>query len=256
MRASWPSKWSKLDVADEAAVSAFAGDLAGRIDGLDALVNAAGVQTYGTIETTPPADWQKSMAVNLTACYLTSHFLYPLMKRRGEGAIVHIASVQGHANQNNVLAYATAKGAVHTLTRAMAVDCARDGIRVNSVSPRFRPHSTARILRPLADAGRAARSRRLWRASDAPIRSAASARWRRSLGSSPISSVRNRASAPVPTSSSTAASRRSSASDRRRASHARVVRPAAALRRHPVDVLVGVLDVAGLAVDAVAALIW
>ena len=125
----------KLDVTDEAAISAFAADLGQRIDGLDALVNAAGVQTYGTIETTTPADWQRTIAVNLTACYLISHHLYPLMKKRGEGAIVHIASVQGHANQKNVLAYATAKGAVHTLTRAMAVDCARDGIRVNSVSP-------------------------------------------------------------------------------------------------------------------------
>jgi NAD(P)-dependent dehydrogenase (short-subunit alcohol dehydrogenase family) len=125
----------KLDVTDEAAIAAFATALAERIDGLDALVNAAGVQTYGTIQTTTPADWQKTIAINLTACYLTAHFLYPLMKTRGEGAIVHVASVQGHANQNNVLAYATAKGAVHALTRAMAVDCARDGIRVNSVSP-------------------------------------------------------------------------------------------------------------------------
>ena len=125
----------KLDVSDGDAVAAFAADLAGRIDGLEALVNAAGIQTYGTIETTTPGDWQKVIAVNLTSCYLMSHFLYPLMKKRGAGSIVHIASVQGHANQKNVLGYATAKGAIHTLTRAMAVDCARDGIRVNSVSP-------------------------------------------------------------------------------------------------------------------------
>ena len=45
------------------------------------------------------------------------------------------ASVQGHANQNAVLAYATTKGAIHALTRAMAVDCAKDGVRVNSISP-------------------------------------------------------------------------------------------------------------------------
>ena len=43
--------------------------------------------------------------------------------------------MQGHANQNNVLAYATTKGAIHALTRAMSVDCAKDGIRVNSISP-------------------------------------------------------------------------------------------------------------------------
>jgi NAD(P)-dependent dehydrogenase (short-subunit alcohol dehydrogenase family) len=57
------------------------------------------------------------------------------MKGRPGASIIHIASVQGHANQRNVLAYATSKGGVHALTRAMAVDCARDGVRVNSISP-------------------------------------------------------------------------------------------------------------------------
>lgn len=75
------------------------------------------------------------MAVNLRACHLTVHHAYPHLKRRGGGAVVHVASVQGHANQRGVLAYATAKGALHALTRAMAVDCAADNIRVNSVSP-------------------------------------------------------------------------------------------------------------------------
>ena len=57
------------------------------------------------------------------------------MKGRGGGAIVHFSSVQGFAAQRGVLAYATTKGALHALTRAMAVDCAKDGIRVNSISP-------------------------------------------------------------------------------------------------------------------------
>ena len=75
------------------------------------------------------------MDVNLRACFLTARHLYPAMKRAGGGAIVHVSSVQGFANQYGVLAYATAKGAVHALTRAMAVDCAKHGVRVNSVSP-------------------------------------------------------------------------------------------------------------------------
>jgi NAD(P)-dependent dehydrogenase (short-subunit alcohol dehydrogenase family) len=64
-----------------------------------------------------------------------SHAFYPLMKKRGAGSIIHVSSVQGHANQRNVLGYATTKGAIHALTRAMAVDCAADNIRVNSISP-------------------------------------------------------------------------------------------------------------------------
>ncbi len=125
----------ELDVSDAGAVETFAVDLAGRLDGLDALVNCAAIQPYGTIETTTPADWQKVIGVNLTGYYLMAHFLYPLLKARGAASIVNFASVQGHLNQNNVLGYATSKGAIHALTRAMAVDCAKDGVRVNSVSP-------------------------------------------------------------------------------------------------------------------------
>ncbi len=103
--------------------------------GFDILINAAAIQTYGTVETTDPAHWDRVMAINLRAAYLTSHLLYPGMKARGGGSIIHFSSVQGFANQHAVLAYATTKGALHALTRAMAVDCARDGVRVNSISP-------------------------------------------------------------------------------------------------------------------------
>jgi len=125
----------QVDVADAASVRGWADAMAGETDVLHALVNAAGLQTYGTVEDTSPADWDHCLAVNLRSCYLTSHILYPLLKAAGGAAVVHVASVQGHSNQNNVLAYATSKGAVHAMTRAMAVDCAKDLIRVNSISP-------------------------------------------------------------------------------------------------------------------------
>ncbi|WP_395818463.1 SDR family NAD(P)-dependent oxidoreductase [Devosia sp.] len=125
----------ELDVSDADAVERFAADLGHRLDGLDALVNCAAIQPYGTIETTTPANWQKVVGINLTGYYLMSHFLYPLLKSRGNTSVVNFASVQGHLNQNNVLGYATTKGAIHAFTRAMAVDCAKDGVRVNSVSP-------------------------------------------------------------------------------------------------------------------------
>ena len=124
-----------VDVSAAAAVKQFADDLKGRLDALDALVNCAAIQPYGTIETTTPADWEKVIGVNLTGYYLMSHYLYPSLKARNNAAIVNFASVQGHMNQNNVLGYATSKGAIHAFTRAMAVDCAKDGVRVNSVSP-------------------------------------------------------------------------------------------------------------------------
>ncbi len=124
-----------VDVSDEEQVAALVDKVGEAASGIDILVNSAAVQTYGTIETTDIAHWDRVMGINLRSCYLMSHFAYPHMKKRGAGSIIHVASVQGHANQNAVLAYATTKGAIHALTRAMAVDCAKDGIRVNSISP-------------------------------------------------------------------------------------------------------------------------
>jgi NAD(P)-dependent dehydrogenase (short-subunit alcohol dehydrogenase family) len=133
--ADLPVSVHRVDVSDEGSVAGWFDAIGRETRTLDILVNAAAIQTYGTAETTTPADWDRTIAVNLRSCYLTSHFAYPLLKAAGGGAIVHVASVQGHANQNGVLAYATTKGAIHALTRAMAVDCARDRIRVNSLSP-------------------------------------------------------------------------------------------------------------------------
>lgn len=133
--AGLPAAVATVDVSDAAAVEDFAASLGKRIDALHALVNCAAIQPYGNIETTTPADWEKTIGINLSGYFLMAHFLYPLLKKAGSASIVNFASVQGHMNQNNVLAYATSKGAIHALTRAMAVDCARDGVRVNSISP-------------------------------------------------------------------------------------------------------------------------
>ncbi|RVA38694.1 SDR family oxidoreductase, partial [Mesorhizobium sp. M7A.F.Ca.US.001.01.1.1] len=102
---------------------------------LDIVVNSAAVHPYGTAVSTDFETWNKAMSVNVGSIYLTAHFGIPEMVRRGGGAIVNVASVQGFACQQNVAAYATTKGAIHTLTRALALDHARSGIRVNSVSP-------------------------------------------------------------------------------------------------------------------------
>jgi NAD(P)-dependent dehydrogenase (short-subunit alcohol dehydrogenase family) len=124
-----------VDVGDEAQVDALVQDLAERVTDVHVLVNAAAIQPYGNIETTTPDNWDAVMRINLKSCYLMSHKLYPWLKGRKDASIIHLASVQGHCNQRDVLAYATSKGAIHALTRAMAVDCARDGVRVNSISP-------------------------------------------------------------------------------------------------------------------------
>ncbi|MEM6385137.1 MAG: SDR family oxidoreductase [Pseudomonadota bacterium] len=130
-----PVTLTRCDVSDPTAVERWTAEVAAANDGIDILVNAAAIQTYGTTETTELDHWNQVLATNLTSCFLTSRAVYPHMKARGGGAIVHVSSVQGHANQNGVLAYATTKGAIHAMTRAQAVDAAKDNIRVNSISP-------------------------------------------------------------------------------------------------------------------------
>ena len=123
------------DVADVNAVRSVVGKTVSRFGGLDVIVNAAAIAPYGSAVETDPATWNRCIAVNVGGIYLMAHFGIPEMKKRGGGAIINLASVQGYACQPGVAAYATSKGAVHSLTRALALDHAADKIRVNSISP-------------------------------------------------------------------------------------------------------------------------
>lgn len=125
----------KTDVSVPAEVEAAVGETIAAFGGLDVIVNSAAAHPYGTVVTTTPEVWNRCMAVNIGSIYLTAHFGIPEMLKRGGGTIVNIASVQGYACHPNVAAYVATKGAIHALTRAMALDHAREKIRVNSVSP-------------------------------------------------------------------------------------------------------------------------
>jgi len=129
-------------------VHGMAGDVAVAVDverlmgeaervggGIDVLVNSAGIQQYGTVADTPEDVWDRVLAVNLKGMYLAAHYAIPLMRRRGGGSIVNVSSVQAISSQRGVAAYAASKGGAISLTTAMAVDHAREGIRVNVVLP-------------------------------------------------------------------------------------------------------------------------
>lgn len=121
---------SKLDEVRSAvhnAVNAFGG--------LDIIINAAGIHPFGTVLDTDFDTWNQCMLVNVGSIYLFAQLGIPEMKKRGGGSITNVASVQGHACQRGVAAYAASKGAIHSLTRALALDHAADNIRVNSISP-------------------------------------------------------------------------------------------------------------------------
>ncbi len=125
----------KADVSVEAEVAAAVVECLALHGGLDIIVNAAAVHPYGTALTTDAATFARCLAVNVGSIHLTARCGLPHMIARGGGAIVNLSSVQGHACQQNVAAYVASKGAIHALTRAMALDHAGAGVRVNSVSP-------------------------------------------------------------------------------------------------------------------------
>jgi NAD(P)-dependent dehydrogenase (short-subunit alcohol dehydrogenase family) len=125
----------KVDVSEAAEVSAAVNAVIARFGALDIIVNAAAIHPFGTVIDTDLETWNMCLRVNVTSIFLFAHFGIPEMKKRGRGVIVNLASVQGHACQQGVAAYATSKGAIHSLTRALALDHAKDGVRVNSISP-------------------------------------------------------------------------------------------------------------------------
>lgn len=125
----------RCDVSNVENVHGAVNTAAEVLGGLDILVNAAAVHPYGTAENTTLEEWNHCLNINVTAVFLFAHFAIPEMRRRGGGVIINLASIQGRACQRGVAAYATSKGAIHSLTRALAVDHAGEGIRVNSISP-------------------------------------------------------------------------------------------------------------------------
>jgi meso-butanediol dehydrogenase/(S,S)-butanediol dehydrogenase/diacetyl reductase len=123
------------DVTNPDQVRSIIAKAVSRFGGLDIIVNAAAIHPFGTVVETDPATWNRCMMVNVGSIYLLAHLGIPEMKKRGGGCIINLASVQGHACQRGVAAYAASKGAIHSLTRALALDHASDNIRVNSISP-------------------------------------------------------------------------------------------------------------------------
>ena len=106
-----------------------------RFGRLDVLVNNAGIAHRHTVETATDAEWHEVIATNVTAVFYLSRAGLKAMKRNGGGVIVNVGSDWALVGGRNAFAYCASKGAVAQMTRAMAVDHARENIRVNCVCP-------------------------------------------------------------------------------------------------------------------------
>lgn len=126
-----------VDVAEEAAVEAAFGEIARRHGRLDVLVNNAGMAIRKPTIELPLDDWQKVVDVNMTGVFLCARAAGRLMTAQGSGAIVNLSSIMGLSGGGLYpnISYQTTKGAVVNLTRALAVEWARRGVRVNAVAP-------------------------------------------------------------------------------------------------------------------------
>lgn len=106
-----------------------------RLGPLKGLVNCAGRELHGSVTEMSEDEWDYVIDTNLKTIYLLSHHCLPVMADAGGGAVVNISSIQALATQTSVAAYAASKGAVISLTRAMALDHAPEGIRVTCICP-------------------------------------------------------------------------------------------------------------------------
>ncbi len=127
--------WLKMDAAEPAAVEATVELALQRWGRLDVLVNNAGFGEPALLCDTTLESWNRTLAVTLTSVFLGLKHALPVMRRQGKGAVVNTASVSGIAGDIGMPAYNAAKAGVVNLTRASALECAGQGIRVNCVCP-------------------------------------------------------------------------------------------------------------------------
>lgn len=134
-QAGGQSRFMLVDLRQESAVEEAFSVILKETGGIDLLHCNAGIQRYGTVTETSFALWNEVFSANVSSVFLTCRHAIGQMARKRAGAVVITASVQAFASQAGVAAYAASKGALVSLTRALAVDHAAQGIRINAIAP-------------------------------------------------------------------------------------------------------------------------
>ncbi|CAM3424588.1 SDR family oxidoreductase [Bordetella sputigena] len=124
------------DVADEASVATLFKAVGDKLGGLDILINNAGIAgPTGFVETLSKADWDRTLAVNITGQFLCARLAVPLLKQSTAGVMINLSSAAGHLGFPGRSAYAASKWAVVGFTKTLALELGPHGIRVNAVLP-------------------------------------------------------------------------------------------------------------------------
>jgi NAD(P)-dependent dehydrogenase (short-subunit alcohol dehydrogenase family) len=124
------------DISDEASVQAAAAHVGDASDGsIDILINNAGIGAIGSVVDSPPEEWEKVFSVNVFGTARVVRHFYPLLKTGKNPAIVSTCSVAAPVGLPKRAIYSSSKGALESMTRAMAADFIGDGVRVNAVNP-------------------------------------------------------------------------------------------------------------------------
>jgi meso-butanediol dehydrogenase/(S,S)-butanediol dehydrogenase/diacetyl reductase len=124
------------DVGDPDAVRRMVDEATDRLGGIDVLVNNAALEVEGTIEETDADAWDRLMRVNLRGPFLCAKYALPALRGR-RGVIINIASVDGQWAEPRLAAYCASKGGLLALTRAIAVDHGREGVRCTAICPSY-----------------------------------------------------------------------------------------------------------------------
>ncbi|MDO6505812.1 3-hydroxybutyrate dehydrogenase [Colwellia sp. 4_MG-2023] len=127
--------FDKANLMDSHEISAFIHNALEVMGSIDILINNAGIQHTESIATFPEDKWNAIIAINLTAAFHTIQQSLPNMKNNGWGRIINIASVHGLVASLNKSAYVAAKHGIVGLTKAVALECAEQGITVNAICP-------------------------------------------------------------------------------------------------------------------------
>ena len=128
----------QADVSDADSVKSMVEQAIAAYAKIDAMVNVAGIQgMVADVVDLPHEEWNRVLSVNITSIFLCAKYCIPHMRKQGSGAIVNVASMQSYFNMPGSAAYAAAKGGIVSLTRCMALDHARENIRINAVAPGY-----------------------------------------------------------------------------------------------------------------------